>query len=121
MKTRERLSASGLFRVLRVGFEKIEDHRAMEMVEISLTDTLMSAFAVFSLKDSSLLAFDKRRKTDSNLKRIYSIEQTPCDTQMRTSLDEVEPAEIKPLYKDVFRELQRGKELEKFVFMEGCY
>jgi hypothetical protein len=121
MRTRERLSASGLFGVLRVGFEKIKDHRATEMVKISLTDTLMSAFAMFSLKDPSLLAFDKRRKTDSNLKRIYGMEQTPCDTQMRTSLDEVEPAEIKSLYKDVFRELQRGKEMEKFVFIEGCY
>lgn len=121
MKTRKRLSASGLFSVLRAGFEKISDHRAVQMVKISLTDTLMSAFAMFSLKDSSLLAFDERRKTDSNLKRVYDIEQVPCDTQMRTSLDEVESDEIKPLYKDVFRELQRGKELEKFVFMEGCY
>jgi hypothetical protein len=121
MKTRDRLSASGLFGVLRAGFEKIKDHRAMEMVKISLADTLMSAFAMFSLKDPSLLAFDKRRKTDSNLKQVYGMEQVPCDTQTRTSLDEVEPDEIKPLYKDVFRELQRGQELEKFVFMEGCY
>ena len=121
MKTRKRLSASGLFSVLRTGFEKISDHRAVEMVKISLADTLMSAFAMFSLKDPSLLVFDERRKTDSNLKQVYGMEQVPCDTQMRTSLDEVEPADIKVLYQDVFRELQRGKELEKFVFMEGCY
>lgn len=121
MKTRKRLSASGLFGELRTGFEKISDHRAVEMVKISLADTLMSAFAMFSLKDPSLLVFDKRRKTDNNLKQVYGMEQVPCDTQMRTSLDEVEPNEIKSLYKDVFRELQRGKELEKFVFMEGCY
>ena len=121
IKTRERLSASGLFGELRAGFEKIKDHRAMEMVKISLADTLMSAFAMFSLKDPSLLAFDERRKTDANLKRVYGMEETPCDTQMRSMLDEVEPAEVKESYKDVFRELQRGKELEKFVFMEGCY
>lgn len=121
MKTRERLSASGLFGVLRAGFEKIKDHRAMEMVKISLADTLMSAFAMFSLKDPSLLAFDERRKTDANLKRVYGMEETPCDTQMRSTLDEVEPAEVKESYKNVFRELQRGKELEKFVFMESCY
>ncbi len=121
MKTRERLSASGMLRVLRAGFEKVEDHRAMDMVKIPLADVMMSAFAMFSLKDPSLLAFDKRRKTDSNLKPIYGMEQIPCDTQMRTSLDEVDPSEIKPLYKDVFQELERGKELEKFVFMEGYY
>lgn len=121
MKTRKHLSASGLFKLLRSGFEKIEDHRAAELVKISLVDTLMSAFAMFSLKDPSLLAFDERRKTDGNLKRVYGLEEVPCDTQMRTTLDEVEPGAVKPLFKAVFRELQRGKELEKFVFMEGCY
>ena len=122
METREHLSASGLFGVLRAGFEKIKDHRAKEMIKISLADTLMSAFAMFSLKDPSLLVFDKRRKRDSNnLKQIYGIERIPCDTQMRTGLDEVEPADIKMSYKDVFRELERGKELKKFLFMEGCY
>jgi len=121
MKIREHLSASGLFTLVRSRFEKIADHRAAELVKISLADTLMSAFAMFSLKDPSLLAFDERRKTDGNLKRVYDLEQVPCDTQMRTTLDEVEPSEVKPLFKDIFRELQRGKVLEQFVFMEGCY
>ena len=121
MKIRERLSASGLFGVMRCGFEKIVDRRAVEIIKISLADTLMSGFAMFSLKDPSLLAFDARRKTDDNLKRIYGMAQVPCDTQMRTTLDEVEPAELKVLYQDIFREVQRGKVLEKFVFMEGCY
>jgi len=121
MKIRKHLSASGLFQLLYSGFEEIEDHRAEELVEISLADTLMSAFAMFSLKDPSLLAFDERRRTDGNLKRVYGLEAVPCDTQMRTTLDEVEPSAVKSEFKDVFRELQRGKELEKFVFMEGCY
>jgi len=107
--------------LVRSGFEEIEDVRAAELVEISLADTLMSAFAMFSLKEPSLLAFDKRRQTDDNLRTVYGIKQIPCDTQMRTTLDQVEPSEVKTLYTDVFRELQRGKELEKFVFLEGCY
>ena len=121
MKIRKHLSASGLFKLLYSGFEEIEDHRAEELVKISLADTLMSAFAMFSLKDPSLLAFDERRRTDGNLKRVYGLEAVPCDTQMRTTLDEVEPSAVKSMFKDVFRELQRGKELEKFVFMEDCY
>ena len=121
MKIRKHLSASGLFKLLYSGFEEIEDHRAEELVKTSLADTLMSAFAMFSLKDPSLLAFDERRRTDDNLKRVYGLEQVPCDTQMRTTLDEVEPSAVKSMFKDVFRELQRGKELEKFVFMEDCY
>jgi len=121
MKIRERLCASGLFRIVRAAFQKVADPRAPELVEISLTDTLMSAFALFSLKDPSLLAFDQRRHTDPNLHTVYGIEEIPCDTQMRTTLDAVEPAAFHPLFKDIFRELQRGKVLEPFVFLNGCY
>lgn len=120
MKLRKHLSASGLFRLLRSGFEKVRDHRQGE-VRVSLADTLMSAFAIFSLKDPSLLAFDERRATDGNLKRVYSLEQVPSDTQMRAILDDVDPQNVKSSYGDIFRELQRGKALEKMVFMEGCY
>ena len=120
MKIRYPLSADGLFGLVRQGFEKIEDHRTMN-VTIPLADALMSAFAMFSLKEPSLLAFDQRRAEAENLKQIYGLKKIPSDTQMRTILDEVDPVAIKPVFKDVFRQLQRGKALEPMVFMEGCY
>jgi hypothetical protein len=120
-KTRNNLSASGLFKLVHSGLEKIEDIRA-DNQKISLADALMSAFAIFSLKDPSLLAFDERRKeSDGNLKRLYRIKTIPCDTPMRTIVDEVSPEKIRPLYTDVFRQLQRGKVMEKMVFMENSY
>jgi len=89
----------------------------------------MSAFAMFSLKDSSLLEFDERRekacpersRRDGNLKQIYELEDIPSDTQMRTILDPVSPDEIKPLYKDVFEQLERGKGLEEMVYFGKYY
>ena len=36
-------------------------------------------------------------------------------------LDEVDLADVKVLYGDIFREAQRGKVLEKFVFMDRHY
>ena len=53
---------------------------------ISLPDTLMSAFAMFSVKSPSLLAFDDERK-EGNLQQVYGIGQVPCDTRMREILD----------------------------------
>jgi hypothetical protein len=120
MNIRENLSASGLFKLVKAGFEKMKDWRADNQV-IALADALMSAFAMFSLKDPSLLAFDNRRTTDGNLKRLYRIKTIPCDTQMRTILDEVDPEELRPHYKAIFRQLQRGKVLEKLVFMDDSY
>jgi hypothetical protein len=57
---RKDLSADTLFRVLRSHFGSLPDPRSGE-VEIPLDDALMSAFAMFALKDPSLLAFDHRR------------------------------------------------------------
>jgi disulfide oxidoreductase YuzD len=120
IKTRKHLSASGLIQTMRSGFEKITDHRA-DNTKISLSDALMSGFAMYALKDASLLEFDKRRAKDSNLRHIYGLENIPSDSQMRTILDPVQPLDLRPLYQDVFRDLQRGKVLEKMVFMNGYY
>jgi Transposase DDE domain len=118
-KARKQLSADALFRLVRSGFATIPNPRG-EDVDISLTDALMSAFAMFSLKAPSLLAFDKER-TDGNLHTIYGIERVPCDTRMREILDPVSPKVLRPGFKSIFRQLQRGKALESMVFLDGHY
>ncbi len=120
MKTRKYLSANGLFKQVRQGVAKIKDHRT-EQAEIPLADALMSGFALFSLKDPSLLAFEARRKEPENLQNIYGIKQIPSDTQMRTILDEVSSETLRPIYKDLFRQVQRGKVLEAYKFMGKYY
>lgn len=116
---RKSLSIDALLGLVREGAEKIPDYRPPG-ADISLPDAVMSAFAMFSLKDPSLLAFDERRN-DENLKTVYQIENIPCDTHLRTILDPLDPESLRPLFKDVFRQLQRGKVLEPLVFHEGCY
>lgn len=54
IKVRKHLNADALFSTVQLGLQKIPDHRPGE-VKISLVDTLMSSFAMFSLKDPSLL------------------------------------------------------------------
>src|SRR5690349_8182396 len=116
---RKHLSADALLGLLRTGFAALPDHRAGKP-DIALPDALMSAFALFSLKSPSLLAFDKER-TEGNLQRVYGITRVPCDTAMRAILDPVEPESLRPLFTQVFRALQRGKALEEMVFVEGHY
>ncbi len=80
----------------------------------------MSAFAMFSLKSPSLLAFDQERH-EGNLPRVYGMEKVPCDSRMREILDPVDPESLRPLFKHVFGALQRGKALEDMVCIEGHY
>src|SRR5882724_2304897 len=116
---RKHLSADALFHVVRSGFADIPDPRCAD-VDISLMDTLMSAFAMFSLKAPSLLAFDKER-AEGNLHTIYGIQRVPCDTYMRERLDPLSPKWLRPVFKSVFRQLQRGKALEEMVFLDDHY
>jgi hypothetical protein len=118
-KGRKYLCADALFRLVRTGCATLPDHRSGE-AEIPFPDALMAAFAMFSLKAPSLLAFDKQR-TEGNLGTIYGIERVPCDTQMREILDPVSPESLRPVFKSVFRQLQRGKALEPMTFLDGHY
>ena len=122
VKMRKHLNADALFHTMRKGFANIEDSRSGNGKH-SLSDALMSGFAMFSLKDPSLLAFDERRcgALSHNLKTIYGIGNIPCDTSMREILDAVDPIDLRPLFKDAFRALQRGKALEQMVFLDDYY
>lgn len=127
IKLRKHLNADALFATIRQVFDKIpEFRRSNGLPRISITDSLMSAFAMFSLKFPSLLQFDQTRKDAGdelqNLKNIYGIGIVPCDSRMREINDEINPKQyIAPAFKSIFRHLQRGKALEQMVFYKGYY
>jgi hypothetical protein len=110
------VTTKSLLQTVRSGFEQIADHRAANR-SISLSDALMSGFGMFSLKDNSLLEFDERRTKDQNLKKIYGLKDVPSDTQMRTILDPVSPAEIKPIFKEVYQVMKQKGVLEQMKFL----
>ncbi|PIE58969.1 MAG: hypothetical protein CSA33_00665 [Desulfobulbus propionicus] len=57
------------------------DHRAANS-SILLADALVRAFAMFLIKESSLLAFDERRLEEpESLHGVYAIDSIPCDFQ----------------------------------------
>ena len=118
-KDRKHLSADGMLMLVRCAFEQISEHRRPS-VTIPLADALMSAFAMFSLKDPSLLAFEQRRN-DENMRRIYRLGRIPSDSQMRSTLDPIDPLKLRPVFNDLLRPLQRGKVLEQYEFLNGAY
>lgn len=120
MKINQRLSASSLYEIVRTGFGAIKDQRTTN-AEISLQDILMAGFALFSLKDPSLLAFDARRAAPENLHTVYGIKQIACDTYLRTVLDEVNPAHLRPVYKRLFERAVEEQVLAPYLFMGQYY
>ncbi|MBL4775719.1 MAG: hypothetical protein JKY87_06660 [Mariprofundus sp.] len=120
LKIRKHLNMDAMLSLLYQGFSAVTDHRQGK-VDIPLADALMSGFAMFSLKEPSLLAFDRRRRNDGNLGQVYGIGKIPSDTRMREILDPVDPQSLRPLFSDIFRQLQRGKALEPMAYFEGSY
>ena len=91
------VSAPALLNQARQALEKVTDPCRYGQ-KFSLTDVLMSGLAVFCLKYPSLLKFDEQRNEErvrANLKALYGIQQAPCDTQMRSVLDQVDPIELR--------------------------
>lgn len=120
---RKQFSGEILSSKVAEAFSEVQDPRMQGKVKISMTDALMSAFAMFSLKVPTLLSFDTFRFNDNhkaNLKNLFGIEAVPSDTQMRVILDAAEPEQLRPAFKSVFSSLQRGKVLEQFVFLDNC-
>lgn len=70
LTVRKHLKMDAMPSALHQGFSAVSDSRRGK-VDICLADALMSGFAMFSLKDPSLLAFDESHRNDGNLGRIY--------------------------------------------------
>ena len=122
-KLRKQLSAPGLLGTARKSFGSIVDARKADS-PISLADALMSGVAVFSLKYASLLHYDRQRRDPAeahNLRTLYGVKRAPCDTQMRTILDEVAPSCLRPVFKKIFSCVQRGKVLESYQYLDDYY
>lgn len=123
ISVRKFLCADALISTVHDHFQKIPDPRELSnTAPISFTDVLMSGLAVFGLKYPSLLQYDQDRKTlDQNLRTLYHINRPPSDTYLRERLDELDPIFIRPAFKKIFAQLQRGKCLEEFEFLDEYY
>ena len=126
---RKHLNANALYDIARTVFSRIPEHRTNKKnIQISLPDALMSGLAIFATKAPSLLKFDStfRDPTESelraiNIKKLFGLKKVPSDTQIRTILDPVDPEGIRPAFKKILGELQRGNVLKEFQTPEGHY
>lgn len=105
-KPPEPLSFEVLMQTVSAEFEQLTDHRRAN-ARYELADMLRSAFAMFSLKSPSLLAFRRQLPAEkANLQTIYRIGAIPGDTQMRGALDPLDPAPLRALFARLFEHLR---------------
>lgn len=126
-RSRKMLSAMGMLSTVGNIFTKNKEPlvKGKRPKEISIHDCLMSALAIFGLKYPSLLAFNKastsNRILQHNLLTLYKIKNVPSDTYMRERLDEVDPQKLRKPFTKIFADVQRGKALEQFQYLDAHY
>lgn len=107
-----------LIKDLKERFVRLDKPRA-DNAPYDVSNIIMCGFAVFSLKDRSLLKFvNKLKERKNNLRNVYQITQCPSDSTMRRLLDEVPTKQLKPLFKPYLKKLDNQGVLDKYEYLD---
>lgn len=124
MKIKKHLSFTGLRGKLSESFNEIVDWRQKKKVSIDIHDALMSGFACMYFQDPSLLQFQMRMQEEqhrNNLSTLFDVKNIPKETQMREIIDRVNSDHFRPIFKEFYLCLQRGKHLEQYQIFPSMY
>jgi len=94
------------------------------LVQYSLRDCYLSAFAMFFLQDPSLLEFQRRFQDEvqrNNLATVFGVQQIPSDSRLREILDDRSWEPLRGVFREYLRRAQRSKVLEAFQYLGGRY
>lgn len=124
MNPKKHLSFGSLRNSLSSLFCHIPDKRQKEKTDYSIHDAMISGFACMYFQDPSLLQFQERLKeanNQDNLQTLFDVTNIPESTQMREIIDNVESEELRPVFKEYFYRLQRGKHIKQYELFPGLY
>lgn len=124
MSIKKHLSFSSLRSSLSTVFRGFSDPRQKGKVKYNVHDAAMSAFACMHFQDKSFSQFEKRVDEvlhPENLKQLFDIQTIPEVSQIREVLDSTDSDQFKPVFKEIFSRLQRGKYLEQYQVLPGLF
>ena len=104
--------------------EKISDSRMQGKIDHELHDCCLSSLAMMFFQDPSINQFQQRLQAavhKNNLQTLFNVKTIPGVTQMREVMDSIPSKAFEPLFADIFKPLQRGKQLDRFKIFNGSY
>ncbi len=124
MKSKKHLSFSSLRKAFSSHLHQLPDNRQQSKIDYSIHDAIMCGFACMYFQDPSLLQFQKQLEDEqnlNNLKTLFDVHNIPENTQLRDIVDAVGSEQFRPIFKECFLRLQRGKHLEQYQFLPELY
>ena len=115
----KKLEIDALYKYTKSQFDNFKDNRA-ENKQYSIGDCVQSGLALFSLKDSSMLEFNKRiTERSGNLERIFKIKNPPPDGEVRKLLDDIAPVQIERVKRGVLQQAKEKGIFKEFEYFKG--
>jgi len=124
MHAKKHLSFSSIRQTIADKFATIQDTRAANSSN-SIVDVVLSGLACMYYQSPSLLEFQRKmekKEQRNNLRSMFTVQELPTDQGMRHIIDLVDSeTTFRPIFKDLFNKLQRGKHLEPYQTLPGKY
>ncbi|WP_250310659.1 transposase [Rickettsia endosymbiont of Oedothorax gibbosus] len=124
MHSKKHLSFSAIRSMIADKFAGIEDRRGVNSSN-SIADIMLSGLACMYFQSVSLLEFQRRmerKEQRNNLRSMFTVQSLPSDQGMRNVIDQVDSdVTFRPIFKELFSKLQRGKHLEQYQIFPGKY
>ena len=124
MHSKKHLSFSAIRDMITEKLSIIKDTRAANTSN-SIVEVMLSGLACMYYQSPSLLEFQRQMETleqRNNLRSLFKVQNLPTDQGMRNVIDQVDTdTAFRPIFKDLFNKLQRGKHLEQYQTLPGKY
>jgi hypothetical protein len=124
MHHKKHLSFSAIRNTIADKFAIIEDTRAANSSN-NIVDVMLSGLACMYFQSVSLLEFQRnmeRKEQRNNLRSMFTVQNLPTDQGMRNIIDQIDSeTTFRPIFKELFNKLQRGKHLEQYQTLPGKY
>ena len=108
----ERLALKRMIAELWAWMHEFTDVRKGKNVVYAVEEVGMAAFSVFFMQNPSFLEHQRVMKESTgrdNVERLFGLQSTPSDNEIRNLLDPVSPDGLSGMYRWVFEELDRGQ------------
>jgi hypothetical protein len=124
MKPEKHLSFGSLRHCLSTRLNQYPEWRQKNKIEYSVHDATMSAFACMYFQSPSLLSFQAEIADEAkgeNMRLLFGVAKVPENTQLRNIVDKVASEYFREVFKELLTRLQRGRQLERYKFMDVGY
>ena len=124
MHSKKHLSFTTIRNMIAENLATIKDARSTNSSN-TIVDVMLSGLACMYYQSPSLLEFQRKmekKEQRNNLRSMFTVQSLPTDQGMRNIIDQVDSETgFRPIFKELFGKLQRGKHLEQYQTLPGKY